>query len=857
MYINASGKTLDLSGKSSTTMSASTGNQYRLGTDRNDLFHSVNGDIMAGGLGDDSYNFWSSSAKAVENAGEGIDTAYAYFWGTATLDDNIENLVLKSAGSTAGIGNSLNNILMAGDVGALLDGKAGDDVLVGGIGADIYRVAAGEGSNAIYNFQSGWDSVQLQGYKFASFANLMKGAQQVGDDVAITLSKNETLLIHDTDLAGVKAEDFGFQSVAPLAAGFKALEGAGKAVNFNGWYVLNNIYNPGALKQGTDFTVSSSYSPTDMTKGTTFNWSFPATTDKGATIKGYPEVIFGVPPLGANKANPTDKAAVFPVQLKTLTDITLDHDVSFKGNTGGFNVAYDIWLTDKPNGGRDSVTNEVMIWVHKGAVAPYGKPVGTFTDNGVTYSIYNKDSYTAFVADEDVPKGSINLDNFFAKMIDMGLMSSDEYLASVELGAEIVGGTGSLTINDLDISVSSRGDDGVIVNKLVTGAGTTVTHSLHDADIGSTMLYDDHGLAIGTKVTSADGKGGLTVESRSDKGILLSSDSVTVDSAGVKSITHYDADGVKTGLDKIITKANGAVHTQSYDAAGKLIGVETVSQMTDKITQVQHYGSDWKFTGGDNIVVKDGFNQIQHYDANWKFTGGENVVVKNGVTQTQFYDAKWKFLGADNVTVKGAVAETQHYDTAWKFAGADRVKLGADGSVSTEHFDKAWTFLGREVVTKNAAGWSAEASYDGKSKLLDTLYTGTTKGEVINGSSAPNEFHGGLGSDTLKGGAGADTFHFDTKIGNGDVDTLLGFVTKQDSIVLHQDIFTKVGLGKLDSTAFVAGTQALDANDRIIYDKASGDIFYDADGAGGKAAVHFAEVAPNTILNASDFLIVA
>ena len=46
-----------------------------------------------------------------------------------------------------------------------------------------------------------------------------------------------------------------------------------------------------------------------------------------------------------------------------------------------------------------------------------------------------------------------------------------------------------------------------------------------------------------------------------------------------------------------------------------------------------------------------------------------------------------------------------------------------------------------------------------------------------------------------------------------------------------------------------------DATDRIIYDAATGNIFYDPDGTGAAAATLFATVDPGTALTHADFLI--
>ena len=67
--------------------------------------------------------------------------------------------------------------------------------------------------------------------------------------------------------------------------------------------------------------------------------------------------------------------------------------------------------------------------------------------------------------------------------------------------------------------------------------------------------------------------------------------------------------------------------------------------------------------------------------------------------------------------------------------------------------------------------------------------------------------------------------------------------------------FASVG-GTLDSGEFVVGTQALDANDYIIYNQSTGQIFYDADGNGtGSTAVLFAQITPGTALGFNDFTV--
>jgi Ca2+-binding RTX toxin-like protein len=69
-------------------------------------------------------------------------------------------------------------------------------------------------------------------------------------------------------------------------------------------------------------------------------------------------------------------------------------------------------------------------------------------------------------------------------------------------------------------------------------------------------------------------------------------------------------------------------------------------------------------------------------------------------------------------------------------------------------------------------------------------------------------------------------------------------------------VFTRAGAsGTLSPSAFHQGANAADAGDRILYDAATGNIFYDGDGSGAAAALLFATVDPGTPLTHADFVI--
>jgi Ca2+-binding RTX toxin-like protein len=125
----------------------------------------------------------------------------------------------------------------------------------------------------------------------------------------------------------------------------------------------------------------------------------------------------------------------------------------------------------------------------------------------------------------------------------------------------------------------------------------------------------------------------------------------------------------------------------------------------------------------------------------------------------------------------------------------------------------------------------------------------------LSGNMANNILGGGAGNDTITGGAGTDRFFFNSALNAlTNVDVITDFASATESIVLDRTIFTAIRTaGALDAAAFIVGTAAKDAEDRIVYDQAGGNIYYDSDGKGAAAKVLFARVTAGTVLTAANF----
>ena len=136
-------------------------------------------------------------------------------------------------------------------------------------------------------------------------------------------------------------------------------------------------------------------------------------------------------------------------------------------------------------------------------------------------------------------------------------------------------------------------------------------------------------------------------------------------------------------------------------------------------------------------------------------------------------------------------------------------------------------------------------------------FTGNEFGNYVIGNNGQNILDGGAGADVLEGLGGQDFFAFTTALGNGNIDRITDFLSGFDRMMLDNSVFTGLTPGTLFASQFAVGQQAQDADDRIIYNPATGALLFDADGTGSGAAVQFAFVGANLNITASDFLVVS
>jgi Ca2+-binding RTX toxin-like protein len=103
-----------------------------------------------------------------------------------------------------------------------------------------------------------------------------------------------------------------------------------------------------------------------------------------------------------------------------------------------------------------------------------------------------------------------------------------------------------------------------------------------------------------------------------------------------------------------------------------------------------------------------------------------------------------------------------------------------------------------------------------------------------------------------------DTFIFSTKVSTKTkAKKIDDFDVTKDTIALSKAVFNKIAnKGDLSKAAFWTGSKAHDKDDRVIYDKKTGALSYDADGSGAGKAIKFALIDKNLKMTADDFLVI-
>ena len=116
--------------------------------------------------------------------------------------------------------------------------------------------------------------------------------------------------------------------------------------------------------------------------------------------------------------------------------------------------------TDSPT--PDTITHEVMIWMDRTFESqPRRFHAGQVVVDDIAYDLYLRPAfhsgsgadYIAFVSQEPRFSGIVDIVAFLSYLVDHNHLPGDHYVASVELGNEVIDGTGELWLQRFQVTV--------------------------------------------------------------------------------------------------------------------------------------------------------------------------------------------------------------------------------------------------------------------------------------------------------------------------------------------------------------------------------------------------------------------
>ncbi|WP_198411814.1 calcium-binding protein [Microvirga flavescens] len=343
-------------------------------------------------------------------------------------------------------------------------------------------------------------------------------------------------------------------------------------------------------------------------------------------------------------------------------------------------------------------------------------------------------------------------------------------------------------------------------------------------------VYDAYGNAAGSQLSLGAGPGDAIrtphVTSLGDGRLLVSWTSLTMTYSADPS---YDPEtGEPLPAVPFADDGSGGVRAQIVDT--RTSGISTTGTPNDDMTIGTPFNDMIGGGGGNDTLIGGAGNDI--------IDGGVGTNRLVGNDGDDLY-----FVNSSTDTVVEAVG-----------GGYDTVMASVSFALS----------LDTEVEVLSLATSTGRKALKLTGSNTANIIKGNAGNNTLDGQGGDDRLFGYGGNDVLTGGAGKDTFVFSIKPDKKtNVDKVTDFKVVDDSIWLENAVFKALGKtgsekkpAKLKKDMFYIGKAAHDASDRIIYDKSSGALYYDADGTGAQEQVKIAQFKKGLKMTNADFFVI-
>lgn len=413
------------------------------------------------------------------------------------------------------------------------------------------------------------------------------------------------------------------------------------------------------------------------------------------------------------------------------------------------------------------------------------------------------------------------------------------------------GGWGDDTLDGgagLDLLAGGEGDDtlagGAGADRLVGGNGQ------------DTASYANAASAVVVSLTANSGKG---------------SDAAGDRFAGIENVTGTGFKDVLTGNAgvNVLTGGGGADRINGRGGADTMIGgaghdIYSVDASDDKIIEEAGGGNDTAYVSVNNYTMVANLERLVLTGNAYYAYGnnGNNILSAPGSGYHELYG------GGGNDKLYGGTGG----DYLWGGTGNDQFFVDNTGDRINELINEGTDTVFSSVTFSLVNTWAENvilkggAAIDARGNDLRNVLTGNNGANLLEGGSGRDTLIGGIGNDTLSGGAdrdtltggaGSDAFRFAGAYPAANaVDVVRDFVQGTDRIELEAYYHPNIGAGPLDPAKFLVGTNALTADQRLIYNPAKDVLYYDTDGSGAQSMVAIARFEGDIMLAASDIVLI-
>ena len=191
-----------------------------------------------------------------------------------------------------------------------------------------------------------------------------------------------------------------------------------------------------------------------------WTWSWPGFLPSSF---GFPELIFGWKPWSSRSTD-----ARLPVRLADLQSLRVRYAVQTE-SSGPQSLALAAWLTSSGAVASNplAIASEVVVWLdYADGVTPAGQHLGPVSVSGAPYELWHAPNHGNrgdgsgwelyyFQPAQRQRAGTLELLPFLVQLRQEGRIAGEHFVASVELGNELMGGSGTTWVEAYEVSVTA------------------------------------------------------------------------------------------------------------------------------------------------------------------------------------------------------------------------------------------------------------------------------------------------------------------------------------------------------------------------------------------------------------------